>query len=234
MGYTTALVKAGATLHAETHSGDWQGTWYAIITYRGMLGVCSGSYGSCGGCDAFQSWRDNFGWDHEITDAEYAAFARDYLDNIDTFEKVKASLESRVEDGWDSQSAEETLAWLIEEWKKVSTDTVVAHFMEDGDDEVYQVTGQQLREAVQRLIETGRLTEPEPEPEVMIEVRVTYPSGEVTTGYVHRYEEDEIVARLHSAEDLNATGNPWKPPTPTEETNGFLLEAEAAKKGHAF
>lgn len=154
MGYISALRKAGATVHAEKFSGDYQGTWLALVTFNGMIGICSGGYGSCGGCDAFQAWRDNFGWSEEPTDVQYAAFAKDYLDSIEPFQDVLDNYKGRT-DGWDGSSAEETVAWLESEWKKLSTEIIVAHFIESDSLAESEDAGEKLRDAVKRLAETG-------------------------------------------------------------------------------
>lgn len=35
--------------------GNYQGTWVAIVEYKGVTGVVQGYYGSCSGCDAFEA-----------------------------------------------------------------------------------------------------------------------------------------------------------------------------------
>lgn len=53
--YETALVAAGATVHAFREFGSYQGDWYARVTLAdGSTGWVSGAYGSCSGCDAFE------------------------------------------------------------------------------------------------------------------------------------------------------------------------------------
>ena len=55
MGYRQALEAAGATVHSFERFGSYQGDWWASVTYKGITGYVRGSYGSCSGCDAFES-----------------------------------------------------------------------------------------------------------------------------------------------------------------------------------
>ena len=55
MSYKEALEAAGATVMAFAEFGSYQGEWYAMVKFKGTVGWVSGSYGSCSGCDAFES-----------------------------------------------------------------------------------------------------------------------------------------------------------------------------------
>jgi hypothetical protein len=82
LSYESALEAAGAVVHELKHFGDYQGTWYAYVTYNGETGWVSGAYGSCSGCDAFEG---EFGWkDDEKPDYQQrlADFGKSYLSGI--------------------------------------------------------------------------------------------------------------------------------------------------------
>ena len=53
MSYQDCLERAGATVHKFKSFGDYQGQWWAKVTYKGVTGWVNGSFGSCSGCDAF-------------------------------------------------------------------------------------------------------------------------------------------------------------------------------------
>lgn len=55
MGYKNVMMLAGATVHDFENFGSYQGDWWAFVTYKGVTGFVNGSFGSCSGCDAFQS-----------------------------------------------------------------------------------------------------------------------------------------------------------------------------------
>lgn len=61
MSYEQALEAAGAVIHCFQQFGSYQGDWWAKITFNGVTGWINGSYGSCSGCDAFES---EFGWNN--------------------------------------------------------------------------------------------------------------------------------------------------------------------------
>jgi hypothetical protein len=69
MSYEEALEVAGAKVLAFEEFGDYQGTWWAKVCYKGEVGWVSGSYGSCSSCDAFE---DEFGdWKGHCKDHFY-------------------------------------------------------------------------------------------------------------------------------------------------------------------
>lgn len=111
MGYEEALEAAGAKVHDFMESGDYQGTWYAIVEYKGETGLVTGDYGSCSGCDAFQ---DEFGWSDDEKDGyqeRLADFGRQYLGNIVSFDNAIANVEQYT--SWDLE-ADKLLEWLKE------------------------------------------------------------------------------------------------------------------------
>lgn len=55
MGYELAMEAAGAEVIEFKQFGSYQGEWYAKVRFNGNLMWVNGSYGSCSGCDAFES-----------------------------------------------------------------------------------------------------------------------------------------------------------------------------------
>jgi hypothetical protein len=87
MSYKTALEASGCVVHEYITTGDYQGTWYALVEYNGKVGVVSGSYGSCSGCDAFEA---EFGWDEQdkLDPVKVSQFTKSYLDSLRTTDEV--------------------------------------------------------------------------------------------------------------------------------------------------
>ena len=107
MSYQDALTAAGANVIAFEHFGDWQGSWVALVEYRGERGWVQGSFGSCDHCDAFQA---EFGWfDEEEEDyrQRLASFGESYLGGLQTTEQVLGHFDAE----WDSES-EEAAKWI--------------------------------------------------------------------------------------------------------------------------
>lgn len=65
MGYQVALESAGAEVVEYIESGDYQGTWLALVHYKGKMGWVHGEYGSCSGCDAFAAEFDDISHHHD-------------------------------------------------------------------------------------------------------------------------------------------------------------------------
>ena len=57
--YCAALIAAGATVHSFETFGDYQGSWWAKVTYKSETGFTNGCFGSCSGCDAFMNEFDD-------------------------------------------------------------------------------------------------------------------------------------------------------------------------------
>lgn len=133
MSYCQALEAAGAEVLEFKEFGSYQGNWWAKVTYGGETGWIEGSYGSCSGCDAFES---EFGYgtdscaehrwvyDDKITsscadcadekqkfEARLADFGKVYLGTMFTHDEALTEA-GRYAD-WDSE-AEEMLAWITE------------------------------------------------------------------------------------------------------------------------
>ncbi|WP_329759298.1 hypothetical protein [Stenotrophomonas geniculata] len=104
MSYEQAMEAAGATVLRFEQFGSYQGDWFALVEYDGKTGWVHGCYGSCSGCDAFES---EFGWsDHERSDYQerLADFGTSYLEGLMTQEEALAEASRYIE--WDSDAAE--------------------------------------------------------------------------------------------------------------------------------
>lgn len=111
MSYQEALIAAGANVIAFEHFGDWQGSWVALVEYKGERGWVQGSFGSCSHCDSFEA---EFGWfDEEEEDYQerLASFGESYLGGLQTTEQVAKHFDDDAE--WDSDS-EEAAEWIRE------------------------------------------------------------------------------------------------------------------------
>jgi hypothetical protein len=111
MSYQSALKAAGATVIAFERFGDWQGSWVALVDYRGERGWVQGSYGSCDHCDAFQA---EFGWwDDERADYQQrlASFGESYLGGLQTTQQVLAEHQATAH--WD-EDADNIVFWVRE------------------------------------------------------------------------------------------------------------------------
>ncbi len=109
MSYDSALEAAGATVHAYKTIGDYQGDWYALVTFNGVTGFVSGSYGSCSYCDAYSNACD----DEEKNANWKAEFGAGYLTDIEAVD----SLMHRVVEALDKASCyNESEARELVEW----------------------------------------------------------------------------------------------------------------------
>lgn len=80
MSYTEALEAAGATVLDYTMYGSYQGAWMAHVKLpTGVKGFIIDYYGSCSGCDSFES---TFGYAEEPTPEKLAEFGQPYLDQL--------------------------------------------------------------------------------------------------------------------------------------------------------
>lgn len=90
MGYSSALIAAGAEVIDFDTFGDYQGTWIAEVNYNGQHGYVVGSYGSCSGCDAFEAEFDYIDAEEDATYQDrLKQFGESYLNHILTLEDVK-------------------------------------------------------------------------------------------------------------------------------------------------
>ena len=109
MSYREALEAAGARVIAFESFGDWQGSWVALVEYRGERGWVQGAFGSCSHCDSFEA---EFGWDAEEQEdyqERLASFGESYLGGLQTTEAVVASFDEQSD--WDTDS-EQAASWI--------------------------------------------------------------------------------------------------------------------------
>jgi len=124
MGYTEALIAAGAEVLAEKYFGSYQGDWFALVNYNGSRQWVHGSYGSCSGCDAFCAEFDFDGDDNGCDEHRYekqdtcmdckartedyqrrlANFGKSYLDNALNQAEAEKIAAEHLE--WDSEAQE--------------------------------------------------------------------------------------------------------------------------------
>ena len=109
MSYIDALKAAGAKVEDFREFGSYQGTWFALVTFRRKVGFVSGSYGSCSGCDAFQG---EFGF-QDTSDAGYQwrlkKFGLSYLEAMLSYDGAVRCASANIE--WDTE-ADAMLAWV--------------------------------------------------------------------------------------------------------------------------
>jgi hypothetical protein len=103
--YHWVLEEAGAKVFAFQDFGSYQGDWLAKVEYKGKQGWIRDCYGSCSGCDSFEAEsryenRTKKEW-HDFA----TAFAKDYLDEIRSWEEVYAEFTKEEED-WDTDRKE--------------------------------------------------------------------------------------------------------------------------------
>ena len=121
--YREALEAAGATLLDFGEFGTWEGNWIAHLADGRFV---EGAFGSCSGCDAFESEFGllDYGCDahcrpNEICGecakkaANYARrlaiFGQTYLDSAEDYESIRQRFLEQSE--WD-YDAKEAVAWL--------------------------------------------------------------------------------------------------------------------------
>lgn len=126
IGYKAALEVCGAKILEYKEFGSYQGDWYAILIYNEKTLLIGGGYGSCSGCDSFQS---DFSGDNVIQSYEEAfpeeLKAEDYdvgykLDDLKKFGLKYLNDPLNIEDiikektndlVWDNE-AQEIINWI--------------------------------------------------------------------------------------------------------------------------
>lgn len=127
MSYKEALKLAGNTeVHLYEQYGSYQGRWLALVTHEGKTGWLIEYYGSCSGCDPFESklgysghehpdnkWFDPF-WDEKGFDSScgrctifkksVVEFAEGYFERIKTRKEALGELQREME--WDPEARE--------------------------------------------------------------------------------------------------------------------------------
>ena len=126
--YCQALIFAGAEVLAFKTFGSYQGDWIAKIKLNGEILWIHDYYGSCSGCDAFQSevdieWHqhedgktvwgiDGFKEDCEACQkmkTQYADFGKKYFEDTVSYEKLLENVGKNIE--WDYE-AQEMVDWV--------------------------------------------------------------------------------------------------------------------------
>ena len=120
MSYELCLEKAGAKVIAFESFGDYQGSWYSLVDYMGKRGWVTGSYGSCSGCDAFESeFKDAYCIDESDHDLErrYAEFGLSYLEFMIPHEQQLFILENQLKnaDDWYRDELTGIYNWVKEQ-----------------------------------------------------------------------------------------------------------------------
>ncbi len=147
MGYQEALEKAGAKVLAFEAFGSYQGTWLAIVERDGEIGIVEGSYGSCSGCDAFQSefdyssapeeyngkyYKNGRTWDEddECTESEFreavaaydlrlAEFGASYLISLYDVSHYERKLQSLLAADWHDEDEAKYCQWAIDKMAEI-------------------------------------------------------------------------------------------------------------------
>ena len=105
--YESALRAAGCEVLQFEEFGSYQGEWFALVDHGGDLGVVSGRYGSCSGCDAFEA---EFGWGEDEESEEYAVrladFGASYLPPLPVSHYIREYEEKSKGDWFDSEDQE--------------------------------------------------------------------------------------------------------------------------------
>ena len=117
-GYEGTFQLAGAKVHLFEQFGSYQGDWWAKVTYKGQTGWINGSYGSCSGCDAFQSEFDCTSHEHGNDYVSTYDFAKYYDKNCEKCVDLKDRLikfgEGYLNYIYTQEEAEEVAAKHIE------------------------------------------------------------------------------------------------------------------------
>ena len=131
MGYSGAMVAAGAEVLDFEQFGSYQGDFLAKVKYQGEVGWAHGWYGSCSGCDAFEA---EFGYncreeceEHRyldpvedcvdcvaaktVYDEKLKSFGLRYLTDLLSYAEVVAIAEKHSD--WDVE-ADEMVKWVKE------------------------------------------------------------------------------------------------------------------------
>ncbi len=133
-GYEGAMEAAGAQVLAFKEFGSYQGEWWAKLLYEDKTYWVHGSYGSCSGCDAFQS-EFGYGDDEHCTEHTYsrepidcklcaeakdaynkrlAEFGKSYIFGNEYSQEEAEGMYVRKEDDYYQEEREEILKFLQE------------------------------------------------------------------------------------------------------------------------
>jgi glycosyltransferase involved in cell wall biosynthesis len=110
-GYRDTIEAVGYTVLEFQEFGDYQGTWIGLVVKDGEIGFISDSYGSCGGCDAFEG---EVGYD--ASTEELKDFGQRYVDAMQNYDTIYNRFKKDLD--WDLE-ASAIITWL-EDVKKNS------------------------------------------------------------------------------------------------------------------
>lgn len=95
--YITALEAAGMKVLADREFGDYQGDWIALVEYNGEIGYIQDCYGSCSGCDSYES---DVGYD--ATPEQIREFGLRYTDQIVSYDLLMKKYQEQGK--WDREA----------------------------------------------------------------------------------------------------------------------------------
>jgi len=140
MGYSEAIEANGVKIKEFKEFGSYQGDWFALLEDGRIV---FGSYGSCSGCDAFQSefdyeceiivkqvdgfyYKGNYSWneDEKITEQEVnelnlrvsdklKAFGKSYLDDAQTLDEIISRYKRKIDNEENWGDDEDIYKWLL-------------------------------------------------------------------------------------------------------------------------
>lgn len=113
--YDAALWATGVKVLGSERFGSYQGDWWALVEFPNRERYfVRGSFGSCSGCDDFET---EFGFrDSDKPDYLHRlkAFGREYLTDCRTYEQ--ALEEAATNKGWDMEAGA-VIAWIRATWE---------------------------------------------------------------------------------------------------------------------
>lgn len=104
MTYKSCLEAAGARVIDFAKFGDYQGSWYALVVWRGKTFWVHDYYGSCSGCDPLYATLT-----YNATQEQMADFGRQYLEDPRDYDQL---LRDVLDDNSYDPSADEVVNFL--------------------------------------------------------------------------------------------------------------------------
>ena len=111
--YKTALQRAGAIVLKFKAFWDHEGTWWALVQFKGKVGWVRGTCGSCPQCDAFQAEFGNRATPSSVRKYKKSMreFGERYLHRlVSTQEAIDMAM---LDNEWDMEAGE-AVAWIKE------------------------------------------------------------------------------------------------------------------------
>lgn len=110
MGYQEAIEEAGAKVKEFVEFGSYQGTWMALLEDGQVI---EGSYGSCSGCDAYQS---EFAWEDDEKDdykERLKNFGQSYVEHACPLDVVLNQYAKKINGDYAWDDDKEIYQWLL-------------------------------------------------------------------------------------------------------------------------